>query len=100
MLRSPAVYSLPALLSPASLLRSLRAIGAARLSSALSATGALCGIVGTALLAVNPHQVTAVFALYLGAASSWMSVGYLTRQRWLLASNVVYFALAVKGLMF
>jgi hypothetical protein len=98
--RSLAANSLAALPAPGALLRSLCALLLTRLSAALSAAGALCGIAGTALLAVDPDQVAPVFALYLGAAASWMGVGYLTRQRWLLASNVVYFALAVKGLLF
>jgi hypothetical protein len=96
--RFPAVHSFPALLAPMSLFRSLRT--PSRLCSLLSAIGAICGIGGTALLALRPDQMTPVFALYLAAASSWMGVGRLTRQRWLLASNVVYFGLAVKGLMF
>ena len=100
MFRSLAAASLPALPAPGVLLRSLRALVAVHLSAILSATGALCGIAGTALLAVHAEQVASVFALYLGAAASWMGVGYLTRQRWLLASNLVYFALAVKGLLF
>jgi hypothetical protein len=66
----------------------------------LSAAGSMCGIGGTALLAAHPDQTTAVFALYSGSAAAWMVVGYLTQQRWLLASNVVYLMLALKGLMF
>ena len=99
MLRLVADYTLPALRAPGSLLRSFR-VSTPRLSSLLSASGALCGMAGTALLAVEPQRVVEVFALYLGAASSWMAVGYLTKQRWLFASNIVYFALALKGLMF
>ena len=97
VLRLVADYTLPALRAPGSLFRSFRE-GAPRLSGVLSASGALCGIAGTALLAVDPQRVVPVFALYLGAASSWMAVGYLTKQRWLFASNIVYFALALKGL--
>lgn len=95
MLRAVADFTLPALRAP---LRSL--LDTSQLRSALSASGALCGIGGTALLALEPQRVAEVFALYLGAASSWMAVGYLTKQRWLFASNIVYFGLALKGLMF
>jgi hypothetical protein len=82
----------------APVLRTLVARAGPYLSGGLSAAGALCGIAGTGLLAIDPSQVTAVFVLYLGAASAWMSVGYLTQQRWLFLSNIVYFLLALKGL--
>jgi len=99
VLRFVADYTLPALRAPGLLLRSFRE-AAPQLSSVLSASGALCGVAGTAVLAVDPQRVSEVFTLYLGAASSWMAVGYLTQQRWLFASNIVYFGLALKGLMF
>lgn len=81
-------------------LRSLREVVEQHLRTLLSATGALCGIGGTALLATHPDQTASVFALYTGSAVAWMGVGYLTQQRWLLASNIVYLMLALKGLMF
>jgi hypothetical protein len=99
VLRLVADYTLPTLRAPALLVRSLRD-ATPRLSGVLSASGALCGIAGTAVLALQPERMGEVFALYLGAASSWMAVGYLTKQRWLFASNIVYFALALKGLVF
>ena len=99
MFRSLTLHSLPALLAPVFRLRSLRNVVLPHLSTVFSAAGAVCGIGGTALLAAHPGQTTAVFALYSGSAMAWMSVGYLTQQRWLLASNVVYLALALKGLM-
>jgi hypothetical protein len=98
--RSLSPYLLPTLLAPCSRVRSLCALLIERLSAVLSAAGAMCGIGGTALLAAHPDQTTAVFALYSGSAAAWMVVGYLTQQRWLLASNVVYLMLALKGLMF
>ena len=97
MFRSLTVFPLPFLL--ASMAR-LRDLVVQRASAVLSATGALCGMTGTALLSAHPSQTTAVFALYSGSAAAWMMVGYLTRQRWLLASNVAYLMLALKGLMF
>ena len=98
MLRSPSPYA-PSLIAPLNRLRPLYDSVLQRLSTVLSATGAMCGMGGTALLASQPNQTAAVFTLYLGSAASWMAVGYLTKQRWLLASNVIYFMLAVKGLM-
>ncbi len=100
MFRSLTLYSLPVVLAPFGRLRSLYDFVLQRLSTVLSAAGAVCGIGGTALLAAHPGQTTAVFALYSGSAAAWMGVGYLTQQRWLLASNVIYLMLALKGLMF
>ena len=99
MLRSLSPYLLPSLIAPLCRLRPLRDFALQRSSTLLSATGALCGMVGTALLASHPQQTAVVFTLYLGSAAAWMGVGYITRQRWLLASNVIYFMLALKGLM-
>lgn len=105
MSRTPLVFrsltfgSLPALLESLARWRGWRDLRLPRLSTVLSASGALCGMGGTALLAAHPDQTTIVFALYAGSATSWMMVGYLTRQRWLLASNIAYLLLAVKGLM-
>jgi hypothetical protein len=98
--RSLTVLPLPLLLASVARLRPLRDFIVQRASTVLSAVGALCGMTGTALLAAHPGQTTAVFALYSGSAAAWMTVGYLTRQRWLLASNVAYLMLALKGLMF
>jgi hypothetical protein len=98
--RSLTLYPPATLLASIDRLRSLGDFVRQHLSTVLSAAGAACGIGGTALLAAHPDQTTAVFALYSGSAAAWMGVGYLTRQRWLLASNVVYLALALKGLMF
>jgi hypothetical protein len=97
--RSLSLHLLPTLLAPFCHLRSVYVWSLQRLIKVLSAAGAVCGISGMALLAAHPEQTTIVFALYSGSALAWMSVGYLTQQRWLLASNVVYFALALKGLM-
>jgi hypothetical protein len=97
--RPLSLYSLPTSLASFSRLRSLCDWLRKRLSTVFSAAGALCGMVGTALLAAQPDQTTAVFALYSGSAAAWMGVGYLTRQRWLLASNVIYLVLALKGLL-
>lgn len=97
--RSPSPQLLPTLLAPFYHFRTLCLLVIQRLSTLLSAAGAVCGIGGTALLAAHPDQTATVFALYSGSALAWMGVGYLTQQRWLLASNVVYFALALKGLM-
>jgi hypothetical protein len=99
VLRFVSDYTLPALRAPGFLFRSVRD-AAPPLTGVLSASGALCGVAGTALLAVDPQRVSEVFMLYLGAASSWMAVGYFTKQRWLFASNIVYFGLALKGLVF
>lgn len=99
MLRSLSPYLLPSLIAPLCRLRPLCDFAVQRASTILSATGALCGMAGTALLASHPDQTEAVFTLYLGSAASWMGVGYLTHQRWLLASNVIYFMLALKGLL-
>lgn len=99
MLRSLSPYLLPTLLAPLCRLRPWCDLALQRSTTILSATGALCGMGGTALLASHPQQTAAVFTLYLGSAASWMAVGYLTQQRWLLASNVIYFMLALKGLM-
>ena len=99
MLHSLSPYLLPSLVASLCRLRPLRDFALQRSSALLSATGALCGMGGTALLASHPQQTAAVFTLYLGSAAAWMGVGYLTRQRWLLASNVIYFMLALNGLM-
>lgn len=99
MLRSLSPLLLPNLIAPFYRLRPLCEIALQRSSAILSATGAVCGMGGTALLSSHPHQTGAVFTLYLGSAAAWMAVGYLTKQRWLLASNVIYFVLALKGLM-
>jgi hypothetical protein len=90
---------MPSLLAPVNRLRWLREFVLPHLRTGLSAGGAMCGIGGTALLAAHPDQTAAVFALYTGSAIAWMGVGYLTQQRWLLASNAVYLMLALKGLM-
>lgn len=99
MLRSLSPYLLPNMIAPLRRLRPLCDLALQRSSTILSATGALCGMGGTALLASHPHETAAVFCLYLGSAAAWMGVGYLTQQRWLLASNVIYFMLALNGLM-
>ena len=98
VLRSLSPSLLPSLLAPLCRLRTLCDSRLQRLSTILSAAGALCGMCGTAVLATHPHQATAVFALYLGSAAAWMGVGHLTQQRWLFASNVIYFMLALQGL--
>ncbi len=100
MFRSLTFFPLPFLVASVARLRPLRDFVIQRACTVLSATGALCGMTGTALLSAHPGQTTTVFALYSGSAAAWMSVGYLTRQRWLLASNVAYLMLALKGLMF
>ena len=99
MLRSLTLGSLPALFGSAVRSRLWREIENVRVTTVLSACGAVCGMSGTALLSAHPDQTTAVFALYAGSAMSWMTVGYLTQQRWLLASNVAYLLLALKGLL-
>lgn len=98
VLRSLSLFFVPNLVAPFCRLRPLCESALQRSSTILSASGAMCGIGGTALLASHPHQTAAVFTLYLGSAGAWMAVGYLTKQRWLLASNVIYFMLALKGL--
>ena len=100
MFRSLTIDSLPGWLGSITRSQSWRGFIATRLSTVLSAAGAVCGMAGTALLAAHPEQTKIVFALYSGSAASWMAVGYLTRQRWLLASNVAYLMLALKGLIF
>jgi hypothetical protein len=80
-----------------------RGIGAAlapHLTTALSAVAAICGITGTALLSIHPEQVLPVFALYLASSSTWIAVAALTRQPWLLCSNGIHVALALKALVF
>ena len=80
-----------------------RGIGAAlapHLTAVLSAVAAICGITGTALLSIHPEQVLPVFALYLASSSTWIAVAALTRQPWLLCSNGIHVALALKALVF
>ena len=99
MFRPLTLDLMPGLLAPIHRLRWLREFVLPHLRTGLSAAGAMCGIGGTALLAAHPDHTATVFALYTGSAVAWMGVGYLTQQRWLLASNVVYLMLALKGLM-
>ena len=99
VLLSPLLRSLPLGFSPDRRWRTCCDFLIARMSTIFSALGAMFGMGGTALLATHPAQTTVVFALYSGSAAAWMTVGYLTGQRWLLASNVAYFLLALNGLL-
>ncbi|HEY5807534.1 MAG TPA: hypothetical protein VIT67_06180 [Povalibacter sp.] len=99
MFRSSTSYPLPTLPSSIGRLRSLWNFVLPHLGAVFSAVGAVCGMGGTALLASHPTQTTAVFALYSASAAAWMTVGLLTRQRWLMASNIAYLMLALKGLL-
>jgi hypothetical protein len=81
----------------------MRGIGAAiapHLTTLLSAIAAICGITGTALLSLHPEQVLPVFALYLASSSIWIAVAALTKQPWLLCSNGIHVALALRALVF
>jgi hypothetical protein len=85
---------------PTSTVRGIGAAIAPHLSTLLSAIAAICGIAGTALLSVHPEHVLAVFALYLVSSSTWIAVATLTKQPWLLCSNGIHVALALKALVF
>jgi hypothetical protein len=81
----------------------MRGIGAAiapHLPALLSAIAAICGITGTALLSLHPEQVLPVFTLYLASSSIWIAVAALTKQPWLLCSNGIHVALALRVLVF
>jgi hypothetical protein len=80
-------------------MRSLSTALAPHFSTLLSAAAAVSGIAGTALLAIDPTHVLPVFALYLASSCAWIGVGVLTKQPWLLCSNVIYFALSLKALV-
>lgn len=69
------------------------------LNAVLSAIGALMGIGGTALLAVLPDQVFAVFVLYVISNIAWITAALRTRQPWLLLMNAVYLAIGVSALL-
>lgn len=65
----------------------------------LSAFGALFGIAGTAVLALEPTQVVTVLLLYIVSNSAWIAVAIRTHQWWLLTMNSVYLSPSFVGLV-